>query len=106
MAVREGITQIILTDKNINQNRLPIPMVLAVGAVNSFLIEKSLRGFVSLNVQTGEALDTHSFATLLGVGATTINPYLALDTIYQRFEKNLFGKFSFEDCINRYIKSS
>ena len=105
VAVREGITQIILTDKNINQNRLPIPMVLAVGAVNSFLIEKSLRGFVSLNVQTGEALDTHSFATLLGVGATTINPYLALDTIYQRFEKNLFGKFSFEDCINRYIKS-
>ena len=105
VAVREGITQIILTDKNINQNRLPIPMVLAVGAINSFLIEKSLRGFVSLNVQTGEALDTHSFATLLGVGATTINPYLALDTIYQRFEKNLFGKFSFEDCINRYIKS-
>ena len=105
VAAREGITQIILTDKNINQNRLPIPMVLAVGAVNSFLIEKSLRGFVSLNVQTGEALDTHSFATLLGVGATTINPYLALDTIYQRFEKNLFGKFSFEDCINRYIKS-
>ena len=105
VAAREGITQIILTDKNINQNRLPIPMILAVGAINSFLIEKSLRGFVSLNVQTGEALDTHSFATLLGVGATTINPYLALDTIYQRFEKNLFGKFSFEDCINRYIKS-
>ena len=40
---------------------------------------KVLRGYVSINAQTGEALDTHSFATLIGVGATTVNPYLALD---------------------------
>ena len=42
---------------------------------------------------------------LLGVGATTVNPYLALDSLYQRYEKKLFGKFSFEECIERYIKS-
>ena len=60
---------------------------------------------MSINVQTGEALDTHSFATLLGVGATTVNPYLALDCLYQRFEKKLFGNFEYEDCIKRYIKS-
>ena len=53
-----------------------------------------LRGYVSLNIQTGEALDTHSYATLLGAGATTINPYLALDTIHQRYEKKLFGKIN------------
>ena len=47
---------------------------------------------VSINVQTGEALDTHSLAVLLGVGATTINPYMAIDSIFQRFEKGLFGK--------------
>ena len=105
IAAREGIKQIILTDKIIDENTLAIPMVLAVGAVNSHLIQKSLRGFISLNVQTGDVLDTHSYATLLGVGATTINPYLALDTICQRFEKNLFGKFDIEDCIKRYIKS-
>ena len=45
------------------------------------LLEKKLRGYVSINVQTGEALDTHSFATLIGVGATTVNPYLALDSL-------------------------
>jgi glutamate synthase (NADPH/NADH) large chain len=105
IAAREGIKQIILTDKIIDENTLAIPMVLAVGAINSHLIQKSLRGFISLNVQTGDVLDTHSYATLLGVGATTINPYLALDTICQRFEKNLFGKFDIEDCIKRYIKS-
>ena len=49
-------------------------MLLCVGAINSFLIEKKLRGYVSINAQSGEALDTHSFATLIGVGATTVNP--------------------------------
>ena len=85
--------------------KLPIPMLLAVGAINSFLIEKKLRGYVSINVQSGEAMDTHSFATLIGVGATTVNPYLAFDSLYQRHEKKLFGKFSFDECVERYIKS-
>ena len=58
-----------------------------------------------MNIQTGETVDTHSFATLIGVGATTINPYLALDSIYHRFNKKLFGNYSFEECVKRYIKS-
>ena len=59
-----------------------------------FLIEKKLRGYVSINVQSGEALDTHSFATLIGVGATTVNPYLAFDSLYQRYEKKLFEQLA------------
>ena len=82
-----------------------MPMLLAVGAINTYLIKHKLRGYVSINVQSGEAMDTHSFATLIGVGATTVNPYLAVDGLYQRFEKKLFGKFEFEDCVSRYIKS-
>ncbi|MDC1497491.1 glutamate synthase large subunit, partial [Pelagibacteraceae bacterium] len=69
------------------------------------LINKKLRGYVSINVQSGEAMDTHSFATLLGVGATTVNPYLAFDSLYQRHSKKLFGQFSFDDCVQRYINS-
>ena len=105
IVVREGIKQIILTDKNLNENKIPIPMLLAVGAINSYLIKMRLRGYVSLNIQTGEALDTHSYATLLGVGATTINPYLALDTIHQRYEKKLFGKLTIDECVKRYIQA-
>ena len=105
ISVRQGVTQIILSDKNLSSKNLPIPMLLCVGAINSFLIQKKLRGYVSINVQSGEALDTHSFATLIGVGATTVNPYLALDSLYQRFEKKLFGQFSFDECVERYIKS-
>ena len=105
IAVRQGSNQLILSDRNISETKLPIPMLLCVGAINTHLIKNKLRGYVSIHVQTGEALDTHSFATLLGVGATTVNPYLALDSLHQRFEKKLFGQFDFEDCIKRYIKS-
>ena len=46
-------------------------------------------------------MDTHSFATIIGVGATTVNPYLALDSLYQRFSKKLFGKFEYDECVRR-----
>ena len=105
IGARQGITQLILSDKNISEKRLPIPMLLSVGAINTYLIKHKLRGYVNINAQTGEALDTHSFATLIGVGATTVNPYLAFDSLYQRFEKKLFGKFGYDECIERYIMS-
>ena len=87
IAVREGYKHLILSDKQLSENRAAIPMILALGAINSKLVNLGIRGFVSINVQTGEVLDTHSFAVLLGAGATTINPYLAFDSIYQRYEK-------------------
>jgi glutamate synthase (NADPH) large chain len=104
-AVREGGKHLVLSDKKINENKSPVPMALAIGAINSRLVNLGIRGFASINVQTSEVLDTHSFAVLLGVGATTINPYIAFDSIYQRHEKKLFGKISFEECVQRYIKS-
>ena len=105
IAVRQGVTQLVLSDKAISDTRMPMPMLLCVGAINTFLIDKKLRGYVSINVQSGEALDTHSFATLIGVGATTVNPYIAFDSLYQRHEKKLFGQYSFDECVERYIKS-
>ena len=105
IAVRKGITQLVLSDKNVSIDLLPVPMLLCVGAINTHLIKQKLRGYVSINVQSGEALDTHSFATLIGVGATTVNPYLALDSIFSRYSKNLFGKLNYDECVKKYIKS-
>ena len=104
-AVREGGTTIILSDKNISQKKASIPSALIVGAVHSHLVKLSLRGYCSLNVECSDALDTHSFAVLIGVGATTINPYLAIDSIYQRFEKKLFGVSEFENCVVKFKQS-
>ncbi len=105
IAAREGVTQLVLSDKNTSEIKCPIPMLLCIGAVNTNLINLGLRGYVSINVQSGECLDTHSFATMIGVGATTVNPHIAFDSIYQRHQKKLFGNYSFDECVNRYIKS-
>ena len=104
-AVREGSTTLILSDKNISNQKASIPSILTVGAVHSHLVKQGLRGYCSLNVECSDALDTHSFAVLIGVGATTVNPYLAIDSIYQRFEKKLFGKVDFESCVVKFKKS-
>ena len=104
-AVREGSTALILSDKNISSLRASIPTILVVGAAHSHLVKLGLRGYCSLNVESSDALDTHSFAVLIGVGATTVNPYLAIDSIHQRFEKKLFGKFDFESCVQKFKKS-
>ena len=104
-AVREGSTALILSDKNISKERASIPTILAVGAIHSHLVKLGLRGYCSLNVESSDALDTHSFAILIGVGATTVNPYLAIDSIHHRFEKKLFGKSDFASCVNKFKKS-
>ena len=79
IAVRQGLTQLILSDKNISETKITHPNAIMCWC-NQFIIllEKKLRGYVSINAQSGEALDTHSFATLIGVGATTVNPYLSI----------------------------
>ncbi len=104
-SVREGSTCLILSDKNITNQKASIPSILTVGAVHSHLVKLGLRGYCSLNVECSDALDTHSFAILIGVGATTVNPYLSIDSIYQRYEKKLFGKSDFESCIVKFKKS-
>ena len=104
-SVREGSTCLILSDKNFTNSKASIPSILIVGAVHSYLVKLGLRGYCSLNVECSDALDTHSFAVLIGVGATTVNPYLAIDSIYQRFEKQLFGKSDFESCVAKFKKS-
>ena len=104
-AVREGSTTLILSDKNISSKKASIPSILTVGAVHSYLVKHGLRGYCSLNLESSDVLDTHSFAVLIGVGATTINPYLAIDSIYHRFEKKLFGKSDFVECVLKFKKS-
>jgi len=104
-AVRGGAVHLILTDKNIGPDRAAIPMILAAGGVHSHLVEQSLRTFTSLNVQSGECLDVHYFAVLIGVGATTVNAYLAQETIADRHRRGLFGDMDLKTCIRRYVEA-
>ena len=101
-AVRGGAVHLILTDRNISPERAAIPSILAVGGVHSHLVAQSLRTFTSLNVESAECMDVHYFAVLVGVGATTVNAYLANDTIADRHRRGLFGDRALEDCLRRY----
>ena len=88
-AVRSGVEHLLITDRKMNADKAPIPMVLAVGAIHTHLVRQGLRSFVSINVQSSDTMDVHTFAVLISVGATTINPYLVEHTIYDRYKKNL-----------------
>jgi len=88
-AIRSGAGHIVLTDKMQNSDKVPIPMILATSAVHSWLTKRGLRTFCSINVQSAECIDPHYFAVLIGCGATTINPYLAQDSIADRIKRNL-----------------
>ncbi|MFN7633990.1 MAG: glutamate synthase-related protein, partial [Acetobacteraceae bacterium] len=76
-----------------------------VGAVHAHLVKTSLRTFTSLNVRSAECLDVHYFAVLIGAGATTINAYLAQESIADRHRRGLFGSISLEECVARYKKA-
>ena len=90
-AVRSGAGHIVLTDQNINENRVAMPMILATSAVHSHLTRKGLRTFCSLNVRSSECLDPHYFAVLIGAGASVVNAYLAEDTLADRIDKGLLN---------------
>jgi glutamate synthase (NADPH/NADH) large chain len=74
---------IILSDRRVGPDRVPVPSLLATSAVHHHLIKQGLRTSVGLVVETGEAHEVHQFATLAGYGAEAINPYLAFETIEQ-----------------------
>ncbi|MDJ0656662.1 MAG: glutamate synthase large subunit [Xanthomonadales bacterium] len=76
-AVREGVVILVLTDRDIDPRRLPLPAPLAVGAVHQALIRERLRCDCNIILETATARDPHHFAVLMGLGTTAVYPYLA-----------------------------
>jgi glutamate synthase (NADPH/NADH) large chain len=104
-AVRGGCTHVILSDDAIGPDRAAIPMILATGAVHSHLVRQQLRTFTSINVRSGECLDVHYFAVLIGVGATTVNAYLAQEAIADRHGRGLFDGATLEECLANFKRA-
>jgi glutamate synthase (NADPH/NADH) large chain len=104
-AVRSGKSQLFLSDEAISTARAGITMILAAAGVHTHLVRKGLRSFASINVRSSECLDTHYFAVLIGVGATTVNAYLAEAAIAARHAKGLFGALDLNQAIRRYKKA-
>src|SRR5712692_5288977 len=80
-AVQEGARIVILSDRAAGSERVPLPMVLAVGAVHQHLLEHGLRTRLGLIAEAGDAWDVHHFAALIGYGAEAVHPWLALESV-------------------------
>jgi glutamate synthase (ferredoxin) len=72
---------VVLSDRRSGQQRLPVPMALAVGAVHSYLLERGRRMATDVVAVAGDAVDVHDVACLVTIGATAVHPYLAFATV-------------------------
>jgi glutamate synthase (NADPH) large chain len=101
-AVRQGCEQVVLSDEALSETQAPIPMILAAGAVHSHLVRQGLRSFSSITVRSGECLDVHYVAVLIGVGATAVNAWLTEAAIADRHARGLLPGLTLEECLARY----
>ncbi|HEX3391392.1 MAG TPA: glutamate synthase large subunit, partial [Solirubrobacteraceae bacterium] len=80
-AISEGVNIIILSDRQLSQRRAPIPSLLAVSSVHHHLVREGTRLRAGIVMESGEPREVHHFATLIGYGASAINPYVMLETL-------------------------
>ena len=105
-AIQQGYKLICLTDRPCDQNRAPLPALIAVGAVHHHLIKNYLRSKVGLLVESGEPREPHHFCALLGYGADAINPYLAFESIYFLNEEGLLDKkLNRSEIVSQFFKA-
>jgi glutamate synthase domain-containing protein 2/glutamate synthase domain-containing protein 1/glutamate synthase domain-containing protein 3 len=80
-AIAEGVNIIVLSDRFLGPSRVPLPALLAVASVHHHLVREGTRLRAGIILESGEPREVHHFATLLGYGASAINPYLMLETL-------------------------
>ena len=91
-AFREGANILVLSDRGVDENHMPIPSLLAVSAVHQHLVKTKKSTSLAIILESGEPREVHHFATLLGYGASAINPYLALETIHELIDSHMLEK--------------
>ncbi|MFK7735694.1 MAG: glutamate synthase large subunit [Pirellulaceae bacterium] len=96
-AIQDGFSLIVLTDRGISADRVPLPALLASGCVHHYLVRNSLRTQIGLVLETGEAREVHHFCLLVGYGVDAINPYLAFESLWQARRDSLTDPTEFTD---------
>ncbi len=91
-AHKDGVNLLILSDRGVDENHVAIPSLLAVSGLHQYLVRTKKRTSLALILETAEPKGVHDFATLLGFGASAINPYLAQECIHELIDNNLLDK--------------
>jgi len=101
-AIDAGKFIIVLSDRFSDAAKVPIPMLLAIGAVHHHLIREGKRMRASIVCESGATRDVHHFACLVAYGASAVNPYIAIDTIRQSVESGEYGDITLERAIANF----
>ncbi|BAV32390.1 glutamate synthase [Sulfuricaulis limicola] len=104
-AIARGATFIILSDRGVDAQHMPMPALLATAGVHHHLVREGARVKVGLIVESGEPRETHHMALLLGYGAGAINPYLAFETLDDMIRQNLLNGVDHAQAVKNYIKA-
>jgi glutamate synthase (NADPH/NADH) large chain len=105
-AIKQGYSLVVLSDRNISAQRIPVSTLLATGAVHHHLIKNQDRTRIGIVLETGEAREVHQHCLLIGYGADAINPYLAFEALFQSQREGLLDaeKYSDEAIVAAYRK--
>jgi glutamate synthase (ferredoxin) len=102
-AVAAGYTLLVLSDRDADRDRAPIPSLLATAAVHHHLVREGLRTRCGLVVETGDAREVHHCALLLGYGAGVVNPYLAFETLDDLIQQGSIAGITHDEAVEHYI---
>ncbi|MBU6408819.1 MAG: glutamate synthase subunit alpha, partial [Verrucomicrobia bacterium] len=101
-AVDAGKTILVLSDRQADEIKVPVPMLLAVGAVHHHLMRQGKRLRASIVCESGEARDVHQFACLIGYGASAVNPWLTIETIRRNVAAGEYGDLTFVQALANF----
>ena len=104
LAIKDGYTFVILSDRGVDKDNAALPSLLAVSAVHQYLVRKGLRTQISLILESAEPREVHHFALLFGYGADCVNPYLAFSAVESLVKDNEVTHTA-DKAIHNYIKA-
>lgn len=106
LAIAKGSNILILSDRDVDPENVPIPSLLAVAGLHHHLIREGLRTGVSIILESGEPREVHHFALLISYGASAVNPWLVFESIVGMIKMNMLNETSQKAAVKRYIKAA
>jgi len=105
-AIARGFNLLVLSDRGMDKDNLPIPALLAVAGLHHHLVRQGKRTQVGLILESGEPREVHHFAALIGYGATVVNPYLAYEAIEYLTEQGFLGNVDKKQAVKNFLKAA
>ncbi len=104
-AFAEGCNILILSDRGVNKDMIPVPALLAVSGLHHHLIRNETRTRVCLVLESGEPREIHHFSMLIGYGVSAINPYLVFEAIDDMIKTGLLPELTHDKAVKTYKKA-